>query len=381
LKDDAGNIIGVIEQFRDITEQRRMEGQVRESEERYRSLIDLGAKAGEAVVILQDVSGKEGVQTFVSEQWLGITGYSRKKLLGTRFFDLINKEGHSYPISKYKQKILTETISSMFEMQIIGKNGNIIDVELTSAPIVYKGKSANVIYLRDITHRKQIERKIRESEELYRGLFQNVPVAIQEYDFSQVKKYYDQLRAGGVHDFRKQFFVDNPDELINCEARLKLTSINKQAIYLFDVPDAERFMNDMIRTHKEHSGGDNGPRECHIGLAEGKKHFDYEELFQSCEGKWRLLHTWVSVAPGFEDSLSKVYLCFIDISARKKAENELVEYKDHLEDMVMKRTNELEISHAQLEEQISQRIEFTRALVHELKTPLTPMRAASELHA
>jgi PAS domain S-box-containing protein len=111
-----------------------MEGQVRESEERYRSLIDLGAKAGEAVVILQDISGKEGVQTFVSERWLGITGYSRKELLGTRFFDLINKEDSSYSVSKYKQKILTETVSSMVEMQIIGKNDNIIDVELTSAP-------------------------------------------------------------------------------------------------------------------------------------------------------------------------------------------------------------------------------------------------------
>jgi signal transduction histidine kinase len=95
------------------------------------------------------------------------------------------------------------------------------------------------------------------------------------------------------------------------------------------------------------------------------------------------------------------------ITKRKQAEEELRKHRDHLGELVDNRTNELakanqllqgEIAERkraeeklqelyqleqrlrrELEEQMGQRVEFTRALVHELKTPLTPMRAASEL--
>ncbi len=94
-----------------------------------------------------------------------------------------------------------------------------------------------------------------------------------------------------------------------------------------------------------------------------------------------------------------------DITERKKNEQELTKYRDHLEKLVEKRTAEViavnnklkqEITKRkrvekereeiykkekklryELEAQLSQRIEFTRALVHELKTPLTPLLGAS----
>ena len=95
------------------------------------------------------------------------------------------------------------------------------------------------------------------------------------------------------------------------------------------------------------------------------------------------------------------------ITERKQAEKELRKHRDHLGELVDSRTNELAKANQllqgeiierkraeeklqelyqleqrlrrELEEQMGQRVEFTRALVHELKTPLTPMRAASEL--
>lgn len=95
------------------------------------------------------------------------------------------------------------------------------------------------------------------------------------------------------------------------------------------------------------------------------------------------------------------------ITQRMQAEEKLREYRDYLEEMVKKRTAEMVKTNEllkeeiiereraeeklqelyrleqklrrELEEQMEQKIEFTRALVHELKTPLTPMLAASEL--
>jgi PAS domain S-box-containing protein len=400
LKDSSGNIIGIFEQFRDITEIRYMKEQVQESEDRYRSLINLEAEAGEAVVMLQDIDGKEGIQTFVSAQWPHITGYSKEKLLGTCFFDLICEKDKNSSIARHRQKISGKPVPGMFEMNIKRKDGTEVTVELTGAFTNYQGKHANVLYLRDVTDRKQAEQKVLESEELYRDLFQNVPVAIIEFDFSQVKKYYDELRARGVTDFRDLFFNSAREELLNCETRLKLTKINSLAVRMFQVSNADDYVKHLINIHKMQLGGDEGPRECHTGLAEGKTYFDYVESFPALKGGRCYHHTWVSVAPGCEETLSRVYVCFIDISARKNAETELKAYQANLQNLVNERTAQLkqEVAHSrlmeekvrelyekesrlrqELETQTRQRIEFTRALIHDLKTPLTPMLGASQI--
>ena len=68
-----------------------------------------------------------------------------------------------------------------------------------------------------------------------------------------------------------------------------------------------------------------------------------------------------------------------DVTERKKAEKELDQYRQHLEDMVEERTAELSDTNERLEEEIARRSEFTRTLTHELKTPLTSVMASSDL--
>jgi PAS domain S-box-containing protein len=79
LMDKMGKLAGIIEQFRDITERRHMEAQIKESEDHYKALIELGTEVGEAIVVLQNISNREGIQTFVSDRWICITGYAREE--------------------------------------------------------------------------------------------------------------------------------------------------------------------------------------------------------------------------------------------------------------------------------------------------------------
>ena len=78
-----------------LTEHKQLDDQIRESENRYRTLIEfnLGAKIGEAVIMLQDIGGKEGIHVYVSDQWPRITGYAKEELLGMSFFDLVSPKG------------------------------------------------------------------------------------------------------------------------------------------------------------------------------------------------------------------------------------------------------------------------------------------------
>jgi signal transduction histidine kinase len=137
-----------------------------------------------------------------------------------------------------------------------------------------------------------------------------------------------------------------------------------------------------------------------MALAEGKTRFEYEQYVQSLKGRWKHQHVTCSVAPGCENTLARVFICVSDISELKKSKKQIKKYREHLEDLVIERTTQLtqeikqreqaeqlldslysseHILRKKLETQINERIRFTRAVVHELKTPLTPLLGAIEL--
>ncbi len=159
LSDDSGQVTeaqGIVE---DITERKQAEEALRESEERYRAVVDLGAGVGEAVVMLQDDKHGDAVHVFFNREWPRITGYSREELLKMPFFDLVRPEDRKASQERHRRKMRGEAIPGLFEIQIIRKDGTQVPIEVTSAYTKYLGGTANVVYIRDITERKQAEAK------------------------------------------------------------------------------------------------------------------------------------------------------------------------------------------------------------------------------
>ena len=98
-----------------------------------------------------------------------------------------------------------------------------------------------------------------------------------------------------------------------------------------------------------------------------KRTYRLERLFQKKNGK----QFWVEIIsiPVRENGEIKYSLAnWVDITERKRADEKLQELYQHEKDL-----------RQELEAEINKRIEFTRALVHELKTPITPVMASSEL--
>jgi PAS domain S-box-containing protein len=179
---DANKVIGVIETFTDITEKKQLEADLEETEERYRALIELGTEAGEAIVMLQDIEGKEGVQTYMSDQWPRLVGYTKEELLGTSFFDLINPEDRQGSIERHRKKMSGMSVPGLFEMRVTKKDKREITIELTGAFSNYEGKRANVLYIIHITQRKDMQDQLEKSENLYRTLFNTTGTASSVLD-------------------------------------------------------------------------------------------------------------------------------------------------------------------------------------------------------
>jgi PAS domain S-box-containing protein len=150
---------------RDITEKKRLQQQIIESEERYRALIEVGDRIGEAIVMLQNIKNMEGMQTFVSDEWCCITGYTREELLKMSFFEILHPSYCKDTLDCHLGKINGEDIPRKIEASIIRKDGKEIPIEFTSAFTSFHGKRAIVAYIREITERKKMETELKKYQE------------------------------------------------------------------------------------------------------------------------------------------------------------------------------------------------------------------------
>lgn len=148
--------------YRDITERKQADEALRESEERYRALIELGARSGEAVVMLGDTDKGIGMHVFASDGWLQMTGYSREELLSIPMMDLIHLRYREEALARHARRMQGEVLPGLYEIVIMRKDGTELPVEVTYAPSLYHGKRVNVGFIRDITERKRAEDKARE---------------------------------------------------------------------------------------------------------------------------------------------------------------------------------------------------------------------------
>lgn len=180
---------------RDITEQKEVYQQLKESEERYRALIDLDGEVGVAVVMLHDTEQGEGIQTFVSNEWSNITGYPREELLGLPFFDILHPRYRKSSIKRHRRKVNGESIPDHFEMSIIRKDGTEVPIELTSAYTMYQGKRANVAYIRDITEHIEAKAQLMTYQKELRSLYSQLSLA-EEHERRRI--------AGELHDHISQ---------------------------------------------------------------------------------------------------------------------------------------------------------------------------------
>ncbi|MFX0072798.1 MAG: PAS domain S-box protein [Candidatus Hermodarchaeota archaeon] len=163
-----------------ITERIIAEQKLKESEKRYRLITDNSKEA----VFIMDLNLR---QTFASPASYEMLGYTPEELKGLSIQKTTTRESIRIVAEIFKEELAIEklpdkdlTRSRRYEIQQIHKNGKIIDVEVSATFLRDDDNNAiGIIGLsRDISARKNAERKLKESEERYRFLFEKSPFII-----------------------------------------------------------------------------------------------------------------------------------------------------------------------------------------------------------
>lgn len=162
-----GNFDGVTIVSRDITDRKRGEEALRESQERYRTIFD-GSRDG---FVMVDIKGRI---IDANKSYCEMLGYSLNELQDLEDFYSITPAHWRQWESKeiWQKRLLRNGYSGVYEKEYIRKDGSVFPVELQSYAVFDESRTPRYLWgvARDITDRKKGMQKLEESEQLYRLL-------------------------------------------------------------------------------------------------------------------------------------------------------------------------------------------------------------------
>jgi PAS domain S-box-containing protein len=168
--------------MRDVSSQVEAARQLRESEEKYRSLIE---RANDGIVILQD-----GEVKFINQMMANILGYEVDEILNTPFVTYIAEHERRKIIDIYRRRQQGEAVPPIYESVLVQKDGTLKPVEFNNGIITYNGRIATQTYIRDITERKAAQQALIESEQRYALAVEGVNEGIFDWNLESGKVYF-----------------------------------------------------------------------------------------------------------------------------------------------------------------------------------------------
>ncbi|MFX0035387.1 MAG: PAS domain S-box protein [Candidatus Hermodarchaeota archaeon] len=301
---------------RDISERKKIEKLIKESERKYRSMVN-----NLSDIILEGDS-KANV-TFISPQCYEIMGYHPSELIGKNAFNYIHPEDVPKIVESMKIGLKTKEIISVPRYRLLHKNGNIVYVSARGKYVIMNGIERFIVVIRDITTQTKIEQKLKESEERYRLISENAN------DLICILNEHLELEYVNKKPFLK-ILGYNYDELIGKNG-LEFVHPDDREYLINEFKKPNKLREEPIEASLRHKNG-------HFLTLEANAQF-----FIDKEGK------------------QKILVIARDISERKKVETMIIEENKEL----------LELSQT--------KSELIMNVSHELKTPLSSIYAASQI--
>jgi len=300
----------------DITERKQTEERLRESEEKFRAIVETTSEW----IWSCDA---QGIHTYSNDSIRSILGYEPEEMIGMSAFNLLHPDDSQRAAENVKNAMAKRQGWSGLVLRWKHKDGTYRFLESTASPII--GSDGAVLGWngadRDITDRKLAEEKLRKSEEEYRDLFEGAS------DMIQVVLPDGQLRY--VNPSWRKTFGYSPEEAAT--------------LSVFDLiaGDCVGHCQDTFRCI----------------LTEGAVD-QFEATFLSKDGRRILIEG--SATCKYENGVPVYAQCILrDVTERKKAEEGLREAK-----------RKLELQNEELKKLDRMKDSLLRDVSHELKTPV-----------
>ncbi len=145
----------VCEVIRDISERKRAEEALLESQEKYRLVVE---NANEAIAVAQD-----GITTFTNSKVKELVGYPDEVLKLRPFLDFIHPDDREAVAQRYRKGLRGESVPCSSCFRVIHEDGSVKWVELSAVVINWEGSPATLNFMNDITEKRKVEEETHET--------------------------------------------------------------------------------------------------------------------------------------------------------------------------------------------------------------------------
>ena len=224
-----GEVASIAVYSSDVTDETRAEQALKESEEKYRLVVE---HSHDSIYIYRDDQF-----LFINRQAEEISGFSHDELMRRELWDFIHPDDRKRLKEAAAKRFAGGHVSSIFQAKLLRKNGEVREGEFFVDLIDFLGKPAILGIARDITEKKRAEEEIQEREEQIRSLSDNLPsgMVYQIIIEPDGKRRFAHVSAGVVHihEVTAEEVLQDPSMLYNQivkEDRLLLKEAEDRAL-------------------------------------------------------------------------------------------------------------------------------------------------------
>ncbi|MDB5850463.1 MAG: hypothetical protein JWP29_4215 [Rhodoferax sp.] len=152
--------------LRDVTARRSPERALRQSEERYRTLVD---HLGEGMCVLQD-----GLVVFANERAAEIMRVRPEQVVGADFLQWLHPDDRPLAADRQRRRQAGERVQDRYEMRRLDEDGGVRWMLVHATTVPWEGRQATMAFFSDVTERKAVMEALHTSEERYRAVVEHV---------------------------------------------------------------------------------------------------------------------------------------------------------------------------------------------------------------
>lgn len=305
-KSQFRELINLIEKS---VEKKKSEIALRKSEEKFSKIFQYSLNS----IFIYNIRERKFID--INENFTKMFNYDRTEIIGKKMTE-IKIFARPTDYEYFEKTVLEKNEILDFETLLVGKNARVYPVLVSATQIDIEGELSVLVNIKDISEIVQALEELKEGEQKYKFLFNESPAILFRLNLFEIKKLIENMTTEEQLFFKEQLFED-PQQIEDYIHFVKVIEMNKTAMEFLEIDSQDELEKGILTTILQKNLDFIA---YHINeLLAGNKIVAYNGSITNRHNETLFITSRLSIAPGSEETWSKILLSILDVTEIEKA--------------------------------------------------------------